>query len=205
MKKSTLNVMAISFAVAVLTACGGGSDDSDTGPLAGPLSKYEGTWTRGCDGENERQTFSFTALDNGAKLGMNMQNEFFQEANCTGAIVATGTYGPPQPAATVSYVETVANASVRLLNGQTIQASVDRVSAAGSGASFTYTGSGVLGTTVIRSKKYWRIAYGGKSSLVNVSDSSGTSAGALLLLNGEMLELEPITSSYYRVTSRQTR
>ncbi len=205
MKKNTLKMAAISLAVVTLTACGGGSDDSNPEQAPGPLSKYEGTWSPGCDGENERQTVSFTTLENGIKLGMNMQNEFFNQANCTGGIVATGTYGPPQPAATVTYLETVASASVRLPNGQTIQTSVDRVSTAGSGASFAYTGSGVQGTTVISGKKYWRIAYGGVSTLTNVNDASGTSVGALLLLNGELLELEPITSNYYRVISQLTR
>ena len=205
MKNNTLKIAAISLVVVTLTACGGGSDDSSAEQAPGPLSKYEGTWSPGCDGENEHRTVSFSTMDNGAKLGMNLRNEFFNQANCTGGIVATGAYGPPQPAATVSYLETVPNASVRLSNGQTIQATVDRVSTAGSGASFTYTGSGVQGTTVISGTRYWRIAYGNSSTLVNVNDASGTTAGALLLLNGELLELEPITSSYFRVTNRLTR
>ena len=96
---------------------------------------------------------------------------------------------------TVSYKETVANATVKLLTGQTIQANVDRISAVGSGAAITFAGSGVSGPTNVGGKQTWRITYSGGYTDVQFEPLSGTTEGAFLLQNGELLALSPVGNS----------
>ncbi len=194
MKRHTIKFLCTGLAVLVLSACGGGDSDAPPPTVAGPLAKYEGIWKDGCL-SNNRETTTISSSNNGAALAVTFKDEFFDKTGCTGAVVATGTYGPPQPPMTVSYKETVANASVKLLTGQTIQATVDRISAVGSGASMTYAGTGVTGPTIVGGKQTWRIAYSGGNITVQVEPLSGTIDGALLLHNGALLTLTPVGNS----------
>lgn len=193
-KQNAMRFFCTVFAVLALSACGGGDSDPPPSAVSGPLAKYEGIWNDGCF-INNRETTTISSSNNGTALAITFKDEFFDKTGCAGTVVATGTYGPPQPPMTVSYKETVANASVKLLTGQTIQATVDRISAFGSGASMTYVGTGVTGPTIVGGKQTWRIVYSGGSVTHQVDPLSGAFDGALLLHNGELLTLTPVGNS----------
>lgn len=198
-----------SIAAAVLTACGGGggggggSDAAPTTAVVGPLTKYEGTWGQGCD-SHERDTFTFTASNGGTSLAITEKMEYFANADCTGAIVATGTYA--QPEVTAQYTKTEANAPVKMLTGEIVTASVDVVTAVKSGAKVNFTGSGVT-SSVVNGETVWHIVFNNNSTDLTVDDVADTAQGALLLLNGELLELSPVNNSAtsFNVESRYIR
>jgi hypothetical protein len=206
MKSQTIKVLIAGLTVTVLSACGGGDSDGSSPSVAGPLAKYEGIWKDSCD-VHLRETTTITASNNRATLALTPKDEYFDKTGCTGSVVATGTFGPPQPPLTVTYKETVANASVKLLTGQVIQTTVDRITAVGSGASMTYAGTGVTGPVSVGGKQTWRITYSGGSTDVQVDPLSGTRDGALMLQNGALLTLTPVGNSAtsYVVESQLTR
>ena len=201
MKRNQINViMATIFVVAVfcLVGCGGGggggdgNNNSGNPSATGPLAKYEGTWIQGCDNHN-RETTTLTASNNGTTLAHNIRDEYFVNADCTGAIIATGTY--EKPPYIVQYNETVSNATVRMLTGGIVAATVDRVTSANSGATIKYVGSGVTSSSIIGNITYSHIVYNNGSTDLQNDNSSGGGQGALLLLNGELLVLDPPSNS----------
>ncbi len=195
-----------SISIAILAACGGGGSDTTTASTAadvGPLTKYEGVWGQGCD-DHSRDTYTFAASNNGTSLAITNKMEYFANENCTGAIVATGTYA--QPEVMLQYIKTEANAPVKMLTGEIITASVDVGTAVGSGEAIKFTGSGVT-SSVVNGETVWHIVYNNGSTDLTVNDSPGTAQGALLLLNGELLELSPANNSAtsFNVDSRYIR
>lgn len=191
--KNVKLIVVSSISVAFLAACGGGggSDTKTAATDVGPLTKYEGTWGQGCD-SHERDTFTFTASNGGTSLAITEKMEYFANEDCTGAIVATGTYAKPEIA--LQYTKTEANAPVKMLTGEIITASVDVGTAVGSGEAIKFTGSGVT-SSVVNGETVWHIVFNNGSTDLTVDIKSGTQQGALLLRNGELLELSPINSS----------
>jgi hypothetical protein len=198
MKKLLSRVMRGSLVVAVigLAGCGGGGSSSSGGGTnstdTGPLAKYAGTWVQGCNNHN-RETTIMTSSNNGSSLTHNSKDEYFANADCTGAIVATGTY--ESPPYIIQSIETVTNATVRMLTGGIISATVDRVTSTNTGSSIKYVGSGVTSSTVIGNKTYTHIVFNNGSTDLQSDNSSGGGQGALLLLNGELLVLNPVSNS----------
>lgn len=90
-------------------------------PAIEALAKYEGVWREDCK-DHMRLTKTFTATG-GTTFSVMTIEEYFDNADCTGALVATGGFGQPEEA--VQYSETLANASVTLLTGETIISNVD--------------------------------------------------------------------------------
>jgi hypothetical protein len=204
---NTLKKIAILTVIAMgISACGGGGGGSDaaaTTAVVGPLTKYEGTWGQGCD-SHERTTYNFTASNGGTSLAITEKSEYFDNAGCTGAIVATGTYSRPEIVA--QYNKTEANAPVKMLTGQMVTGSVDVVTAEGSGEAINFTGSGVT-SSVVNGKTVWHIVYNGGSNDLTVDIKTGSQQGGLLLLNGELLELDLANASAtsFNVNSRYIR
>lgn len=199
MRRNLINVVMGVFVAVVfgLAGCGGGGggsgiDNSSNPSVAGPLAKYEGTWVQGCDGHN-RETTTLTSSNNGNTLTMNLKDEYFANAGCSGAVVATGTYD--KPPFVMQLNETITNASVKMLTGGTIAATVDRVTSTGSGAIIKYAGSGVTSSTIVGNTTVSHIVYNNGSTDLTSDNSSGGGQGALLLLNGEMFVLNPVSSS----------
>lgn len=204
MSKNLIKVMGGVLAVAVfgLAGCGGGgggNDNSGNTSAAGPLAKYAGTWVQGCDGHS-KETTTFTSSNEGNTISVTSKDEYFADANCTGAVVATGTY--EQPAFIIQYKDTVNNASVKMLNGTTITATVDRGTGNSTGARVKYVGSGVTSSSIVGNTTKVHIVYNGGSTDLEIDDSSGGGEGALLLLNNELLSLYPVTSTTFEVESR---
>lgn len=198
MNISLMKVMGGVLAAVVfgLAGCGGGggggSDNSANPSDAGPLAKYAGTWVQGCNNHN-RETTILTSSNNGTTLTHNLKDEYFANADCSGAIVATGTY--ESPPYIIQSNETVTNATVKMLSGGIISATVDRVTSTNTGSSIKYVGSGVTSSTIIGNKTYSHIVYNNGSTDLQNDNSSGGGQGALLLLNGELLVLNPVSNS----------
>lgn len=196
MTTTTFKLIVSGIALTVLAACGGGGDASTSAPTsAGPLAKYEGVWqpVAGCN-SHRRETSTLAASNSGTTLSNTFKVEYFANADCTGAVVATGTYGKPM--LTMQHIETVAAATSKLLTGETVTAAVDRVTVTAAVATFSYTGSGVTSTYVSGGKTYTHIVYTNGSTDTQADPVTGTTLeAAVLLRNSELFLLLPIGNS----------
>ncbi|MRV75131.1 hypothetical protein GJ700_25785 [Duganella sp. FT92W] len=190
-----------------LAACGGGSGGGASGQglptqVAGALQKYEGVWIRPCAAHN-RDTMTLAASNGGATLSFTIKTEYFANVDCTGAVVATGTYA--QAATVLQYTGTVKDASVRMPNGETVTASVDQGNATATTTPITFTGSGVTSSTV-NGKTVWHIQFGQGSTDVQTNLGTGVTSASLALRNGELLVLSVSGNSgnTFNVESRLT-
>lgn len=215
--------LALVLSSVALVACGGGgggSADGTTAPAAvsaaaftlpeipspvnslasTDLLKYEGVWRQDCDNHVLRTT---AMVATGANVfTVTPLEKFFAYANCTGDVVATGSYGGPQE--TVTYGAPL-DATVTLKDLTSKVASVDPATSILSVASYTFTGSGVqlLPNQVAGSTSAY-LAYADGSKLVvrNALDRQFT-VGGLLLLNDELLTLVPVVGSTTAFTVKQ--
>ncbi|NRR31224.1 hypothetical protein HSX11_13630 [Oxalobacteraceae bacterium] len=179
----------------VLTACGGGGGGSTDNPapvVTSPFAKYEGEWKDACQ-FHHRETSSFAVTNSATTIAISNKIEYFDNEDCTGAIVATGVYS--QPIARVNYSSTDTNASVKLQNGETVTGVVDRGTAVGTDANVTFTGSGVT-SSVVNGKTIFKISYTGGSTEIRIDSISGASPGGLMLRNGQLYILSANGSSY---------
>ena len=207
--------LALVLSTLTLVACGGGGGGSADGaavpaavmsavftlpeiPSPGnslasiDFLKYEGVWRQDCDNHVLRttamvatgaNTFTVTPLD-----------KFFAYANCTGDVVATGSYGGPQE--TVTYGASL-NATVTLKDSTAIIDSVNPATSRLTVANYTFTGNGVqlLPNQVAGSTSaYVSYAEGSKLVVRNALDGRST-VGGLMLLNDELLTLVPVVGS----------
>lgn len=171
-----------------LAACGGGggSDQGIPAQVAGALQKYEGVWIRPCAAHN-RDTMALATSNNGATLSFTIKTEYFANADCSGAVVATGTY--QQPSIVMQYTGTVKEASVKLRNGETVTTGVDQGTTSASSEAITFTGSGVT-SSVVGGRTVWHITFSQGATDVYPNLNTGTGKTALTLRNGELLVLE---------------
>ena len=157
------------------------------------LAKYEGVWQQACVNHMRRTTTLVATSAN--VFTVTPQENLFANADCTGAIVATGSFGKAQE--TVHYRASLPDASVKLLDGTIIQTGVDPATSTLSIAPFTFTGSGVRRTLFIEGgKTLTTIAYAsGDVVIVRDAVNGGTLEGGLALRNGELLALVPVAGS----------
>jgi len=142
----------------------------------------------------------------GTTFSVTTKEEYFDNADCTGALVATGSFGQPDEA--VQYTATLANASVKMPTGETIVSDVDPATSVLAVAPFTFTGSGVTSTYAFGTT-FGRIEYpNGEHALIQRQALNGqTSHGALLIRNDELLALVPIgdSTTSFQVNQRYIR
>lgn len=203
-----MKFLVVVLSSSILVACGGGGSDapasspSGVSPSAGSpaaaspaieaLVKYEGVWREDCK-DHRRLTKTSTATG-GTTFSVTTKEEYFDNADCTGALVATGGYG--QPDESVQYSATLVNASVTLLTGETIVSNVDPATSVLAVAPYTFTGSHVTSTYALGTT-FARIEYADDSYVIvqRPALNGQTTQGALLLRNDELLALVPIGSS----------
>ncbi|MFZ6876062.1 hypothetical protein ACO0LF_28705 [Undibacterium sp. Di27W] len=208
MKEIKLIGLSVMAAV-LLAACGGGSGGGSTSAVtpadasSGPLSKYVGVWNQGCQ-NHEIFTTTISATSGGTALSVSQKMEYYENANCTGAIVATGTYASPFLVA--QHVRTEANASVKMLTGETVASSVDVVNATASGGAINFVGSAVS-SSVVNGKTVWKFVFKDATLTQTIEVSSGSRQGAFMLRNGELFTIQAIGSSStaFAVESRYVR
>lgn len=221
-----MKYLAVLMSVAVLAACGGGGSGgpdasasqppaSASSPPVSPfpavspanaqLAKYEGVWRKECD--NHMQLTMTATATTGTTFSVTRKEEYFNNADCTGALVATGSFGQPDEA--VQYTGTLANASVTLQTGEIVIADVEPATAVLAKASFTFEGDGVKSTYDVSGTAFARIEYadGGYAVVQRAALIGQTTHGALLLRNGELLALVPIgdSTSSFQVNHRYIR
>lgn len=203
-----MKFLVVVLSSSILVACGGGGSDapasspSGVSPSAGSptaaspaieaLVKYEGVWREDCK-DHMRLTKTSTATG-GTTFSVTTKEEYFDNADCTGALVATGGYGQPDEA--VQYSATLVNASVTLLTGETIVSNVDPATSVLAVAPYTFTGSHVTSTYALGTT-FARIEYADGSYVIvqRPALNGQTTHGALLLRNDELLALVPIDGS----------
>lgn len=168
-------------------------------PARAELAKYEGTWQEKDCFDHTRFTKNFIATDSN-NFSVATKNNYYDNADCTGAVIATGSYNVPDE--NVHY-ETALEASVTLLTGENITADVNRATSVyAAGATYSITGSGVKSTELIGTTMWARIEYadGGHIVIALPAALDGkTTYGALVLRNDELLALVPnvgFTNSY---------
>ncbi|MDO9199668.1 hypothetical protein [Rhodoferax sp.] len=196
-----MKYLAVLLSSMTLVACGGGggSASSDASASASAdLSKYAGVWRQDCV---NHMRLTRTATATGSRtFSVMTKEEYFDNADCTGALVATGSFG--QPDEIVTYAPTLANASVTLQGGGIVTADVDPAASVSAGAPlspvpFNVTGSGVTSTAYVLDTTSAIITYTNldTTAVVRTALKGQTTIGALLLLNGELLSLVPIGAS----------
>lgn len=211
----------IALTSTALAACGGGggSDKVDAPPAGTPvqtvnaavspvavaLAKYEGAWRQDCV-DHMRRTVTLAAT--GARVfTVTPQEQLFANADCTGDVVAVGSFGTHQE--TVRYDEVLAQTSVTLPNGEVVVETVDLGTSVQSVATFVYTGSGVVTTIDGGLTTLTRVNYadGGYANIFRAKTTGQTTAGGLLLFNGELLVLVrvPGSASSFVVNQRYVR
>ncbi|MDO8292119.1 MAG: hypothetical protein Q7T29_04550 [Gallionella sp.] len=215
-----MKFLAVVLSSSILAACGGGGSDApasspsgvspSTGsptavsPAIDALAKYEGVWREDCN-NHMRSTKTSTATS-GTTFTVITKEEYFDNADCTGALVATGGFG--QPDETVQYSATLANASVKLLTGETVVSNVDPATSLLAVAPFTFTGSQVT-STYFGGTTFARIEYadGGYVVIQRQAINGQTTHGALVLRNDELLALVPIgdSTTSFQVNHRYIR
>ncbi|WP_293603794.1 hypothetical protein [Polaromonas sp. UBA4122] len=218
-----MKYLAVLLSSTMLVACGGGgsgssdasaspssavSSSASSSPAVSPanaeLAKYEGVWRQDCL-NHMRLTMTSTATSS-TIFSVMRKEEYFDNPDCTGALVATGSFG--QLDETVQYTATLANASVTLLTGETVVANVDPATSVLAVAPFTITGSGVK-STYVQGMTFATIAYAnGEYVVIQRAALSGkTTHGALLLRNGELLALVPVgdPTTSFQVNHRYIR
>jgi len=204
--------LALVLSSLTLVACGGGGGGSTAAQASGliipavsvaslELAKYEGVWQQVCVNHMSRTT-TLVAIS-ADTFTVTPQENHYANADCTGTLVATGGFGKPQE--TVKYRATLQGASVKLLDGTTIQAAVDPATSTLSIASFVFSGSGVRQTLYIEGgKTLTTLAYAeGDTGVVRDAVNGGTTEGGLLLRNGELLALVPAIGSTTAFTVNQ--
>lgn len=211
MTNYSLKLLASSLALAILSACGGGSSDAPAVAATGsnatastpvvpvvtpstpdsPLSKYVGTWLHKCY-YNSNETLVLTATNNGITLSGNDKDEYFDNIGCTGAVIATNTTAAPQP---IQYVSTETNRSATLIDRDL--ADNLKLQAAFTGnfdiisivdAPSQYTGSGVS-TKLVNGKTEVTITRSNGVSSIHTIDPTTSEVRkiALTIRNGELL------------------
>ncbi|MEO8118798.1 MAG: hypothetical protein ABI606_05695 [Rhodoferax sp.] len=212
--------LAVVLSSSILVACGGGGSDAPTSSPSGvslsagspttaspaieALVKYEGVWREDCK-DHMRLTKTATATS-GTTFSVSTKEEYFDNADCTGALVATGSFSQPDEA--VQYSATLVNASVTLLTGETIVSNVDPATSVLAVAPFTFTGSHVTSTYALGTT-FARIEYADGSYVIvqRQALNGGTTHGALLLRNDELLALVPTggSTTSFQVNHRYIR
>jgi hypothetical protein len=209
MTNYSLKLLASSLALAILSACGGGSSDAPavaaTGSNAtatttvvpvvtpstpeGPLSKYVGTWVHKCEYDSN-ETLVLTATNNGITLSGNDKEEYFDNIGCTGAVIATSTTAAPQP---LQYISTETNRSATLIDRNvadnlklqaTFTGNFDIISTVN--GTPQYTGSGVS-TKLVNGKTEVTITRSHGSSTRTIDPTSTERKIAVTIRNGELL------------------
>lgn len=203
-----IKYLALVVSSLALVACGGGgggdttvpgttapiitdtSGTSDTSVASAALAKYEGVWQQACV-DHMRLTTTLKATSANIFTVTPIET-YFANANCTGDVVAIGSYGVPSEI--VEYFDPV-NAAITLKDGSAITADVNPATSSIATATFTYAGSGVLPSIIIGGVTMTQIQYADVVLPVLYPAralTGGTTQGALLLRNEELLTLVPV-------------
>ncbi len=180
------HVLACVAAASVLSACGGGGSGSSgpvTPPATAPFSKYVGDWKDACQFHHRETVTVAITTASATTATLSDKIEYFDNADCSGALVATGVYSAP--IATLQYVATENNAIVHLQSGLSLTGSVDRGTAVASDATVSFSGSGVS-SSVVNGKTVWHIAYSGGGTDIQINNVLGATPGGLFLNGGQL-------------------
>lgn len=207
---SPIKSLALVLSSLTLVACGGGGGGSAEEAFVSSTAfilpaipspenslasidfvKYEGVWRQDC---NDHVLRTIALVATGANVfTVTPLEKFYAYANCTGDVVATGSYGGFQE--TVTYGAPV-NATVTLKDSTVINTSVNPAASRLAITPYTFTGSGVqLLPNQVAGTTSAYIAYADGSKLVVRQALDGQStAGGLLSLNDELLTLVPVVA-----------
>ncbi len=208
--------LALVLSTLTLVACGGGGGGSADGaavpaavmsavftlpeiPSPGnslasiDFVKYEGVWRQDCNDHVLRTT---ALVATGANVfTVTPLHKFFAYANCTGDVVATGSYGGPQE--TVTYGASL-NATVTLKDTTAIIVSVNPATSRLAVAPYMFAGSGVQLLPSPDGSTAAYLAYADGPKFVEprpALDGRSTVGGLLSLNNDELLTLVPVVGS----------
>ncbi len=214
--------LVIALGSSLLVACGGGGGGGAAAPIVSPvqtipavslalptLAKYEGVWRQDCVA-HVRFSTTLTAINDNT-FTVTPKEEHFANADCTGSVVATGSFGGPQE--TVQYATAVPNTSVKMLNGDLISADVNPATSTLAVANYSYTGSGVNTFNIVNADQttttltYIQYPDLTTSPITARAVNGGTTQGGLLLRNDELLALVlmPSSTTDYLVNRRYVR
>lgn len=165
------------------------------------LSKYAGVWQQACV-DHIRLKTTLTVNETSDNFTVTPEETHYSKKDCTGDVVATGSYGGPSE--TVKYSANL-DASIILKDGSTLPTlqAVNPATSSIATATLTLTGSGVKPSINLDGMNYTQIQYADepvprlyKERVLN----GGTTYGALLLRyenlpNEELLTLIPVAGA----------
>lgn len=194
------NLLLVSAVAMMACACGGGGGNEGDPKAPGfsasvnKLAAYVGTWAATCN-DHAVDNATITSTGNNT-VTIATRTDYYAQANCTGAIIATETEGAD---ITATYVDTVDAPVVFATGTPATTGKVDRITASMPIHSRSITGTAV--TRVVQNgKPQWCIDFGnGRSTCIldegAYSARSGV-AGGLLLQGNAFYELVPNGTVY---------
>lgn len=182
MATTTCKIMATGIALAILTACGGGSADDGAAVSDSPLTKYVGSY-QSCDMDNELLIVNISQQSSDI-LNMSLQTNYFSNKNCTGDLIATETLSSPF---TVSYKSTE-SALVYGLESNAITTTIDSVLVTLPAITISLTGPGVAGNCINIPNK--------RTCLNQTTIPARSSNGGLYINGSKFVTLEKTGQTY---------
>jgi hypothetical protein len=181
--------------VFLLSACGGGGDDSidtsnNTTPNSGPLAKYAGAYSF-CD-RNERLQISIE-IKSPTEVSITPKSDYYASPNCQGAIVGTETYSAPVQATYISNSQ--ANVTDWPTVGSNSVQNVDRVRFSVAARTTSVVGSNVTTSGTNRCVSYGN---GGSTCVDTTPTVAANLIGGLSFTNTAILILTEIPGGYTR-------
>lgn len=133
---------ALLGAALAMAGCGGGGNDADTSATANDFAAYAGTWTGDC-ASHAKDVVTITS--SGTTLSLATTTNYYDSADCSGGVVATGTSSAPLAA-----VSTGTQSALIVLPPATTASTivVDKITATFPQRTQSITGTGVYASTI---------------------------------------------------------
>ena len=181
--------------------------DASASLAATDLKVYEGNWKQACD--NHKQITTVLVFEAPRVFTASPRKDYFENADCTGRVVAVGSYDTYREKVTVA--ENLQAASVILVSGSAsvardVNPAVSTVSTT-SYKLFNVSGNGVTIDNSIPGIPVTYVNYPDGSKEVFLPEpkfDGGNTTGALLIENSEFLTLNVVSADppAYRVNQR---
>ncbi len=144
---------------------------------------------------------------NDGTLDVSSKEEVYDNADCTGAVIATGT--PSPNLVTVVFLETVAGATLKpQAGGQGLVGTIDRVTRSYPTSTYTFVGAGSAVNFVNGVATIWSVPLAsGGSTNYRIQNPADTITGAFAILNNDLYVLRAFDASTnsYPVSVRAVR
>lgn len=198
------NALILGSLCMVIAGCGGGNSTPSPPPASEKLGAYIGTWESDCSA-GFRETLTNTRTQGSSdSITSSLKGQWFAEANCTGAVVATLTESSD---ITAKYVATVSAPVILTTGTAPVSADVDQVLGSQPAFSEALTGPAVV-RSVTNGQAQWCFTVAGGDT--HCHPDSGpqpavSNESAALHLRGNDMYILFQNSGIYTVDAKYTK